>query len=254
MLGRTNTGGGGLNFKVVGNPQPTSASENTIWIDTDAKITSYIFGTTEPQSPADGMVWITTGIFSPVEFNALKKNGIQVYPQYAKQYVGSAWVDKVAKIWQDGEWVKLWSGVLYEAGNEFEAYTGGWSSNGWTITGTTGNVYKSADGTKGEDYLQIQYSSNSTCYMLGTQNKIDFTGYSTLEVECERISGAEMYVVTPQEKLVAVTKTTPSVAMSKSGIATLDISTVGSAYIALVPRLNGSEIPKWKITKVRLLK
>ena len=53
----------------------------------------------------EGMAWIETGISSPVEFNALKKNGIQVYPISAKQYVGGAWVEKTAKTYKDGEWV-----------------------------------------------------------------------------------------------------------------------------------------------------
>ena len=33
-------GGAAFNFKVVGNPQPESASDNTIWIDTDAEAIS----------------------------------------------------------------------------------------------------------------------------------------------------------------------------------------------------------------------
>lgn len=43
-------GGGGnpLNFKVVGNPQPASPKENTIWLNTDVKIKSKHFGVDEP--------------------------------------------------------------------------------------------------------------------------------------------------------------------------------------------------------------
>ena len=51
MLGRTNTGsggGGGLNFKVVGNPKPTNPKENTLWIDTDVKFKRWVFSATEP--------------------------------------------------------------------------------------------------------------------------------------------------------------------------------------------------------------
>ena len=51
MIGRTNVGGGaGLNFKVVGNPQPSNPVENTIWVDTDTPITSWVFSATEPGS------------------------------------------------------------------------------------------------------------------------------------------------------------------------------------------------------------
>ena len=87
MLGRTNTGGGctSLNFKVVGNPQPSNPKEHTIWVDTDVPISSYVFSATEPEAPEEGMVWISIGTSSAVEFNALKKNALQVYPIAAKQ-------------------------------------------------------------------------------------------------------------------------------------------------------------------------
>lgn len=115
MLGRTNTGGGGsgcLNFKVVGNPQPSNPKENTIWIDTDVKITSYDFNTTKPTDPTEGIVWISIGTSSSVEFNALKKNGIQVCPISAKQYMDGAWVNVTAKSYQSGKWASIYGGYL----------------------------------------------------------------------------------------------------------------------------------------------
>lgn len=99
------SGGTSLNFKVVKNPQPANPSENTIWVNTDQKITSWIFSATELQSPSEGSVWFKTGTSSPVAFNALKKNGIQVYPLSAKQYISGAWVDKTAKSYQGGAWL-----------------------------------------------------------------------------------------------------------------------------------------------------
>lgn len=109
MLGRTNTGGGGggLNFKVIPNPKPSTAKENTIWVNTDTPITSWIFSAEEPSAAEAGMVWISVGTSSSVEFNALKKNGIQVYPGYAKQFNGGTWANKDAKIYQGGAWVEL---------------------------------------------------------------------------------------------------------------------------------------------------
>ena len=119
MLGRTNTGGGGgggLNFQVVGGTTaPSNPKENTIWINTTEKITSWIFSATEPQNPIPGMVWIRTGVSSPAEFNALKKNGIQVYPISAKQYVSGAWVNVTVKIYQDAVMnakTILWNGPM----------------------------------------------------------------------------------------------------------------------------------------------
>lgn len=96
-----------LNFDVVGGTTaPSNPKENMIWVNTSTKITSYIFSATQPTGSA-GMVWISTDTYSSAEFNALKKNGIQVYPISAKQYVSGAWVEKIAKIRQSGAWVPL---------------------------------------------------------------------------------------------------------------------------------------------------
>ncbi|MCI7810223.1 hypothetical protein MR626_13245, partial [bacterium] len=87
MIGRTNTGGGGggLNFAIVGSTtQPSAPKENTIWINTDSKITGWVFSPEAPESPAEGLVWIKTGLSSAVAFNALKKNGLRVCPIQAK--------------------------------------------------------------------------------------------------------------------------------------------------------------------------
>jgi hypothetical protein len=144
-------GGGGtaLNFRVVGNPKPSTAKENTIWVDTDVPITSYIFSATQPTG-VPGMVWIAIGTSSPVAFNALKKNGIQVYPLSAKQYVSGAWVDKEAKSFQDGNWVD-WIKYTYliKNGVTDSAVTGGWgkratSYNGYNNANTMS--YSSGDG------------------------------------------------------------------------------------------------------------
>ena len=88
-----NGGSNPLNFKVICNPQPQTAKENTIWVDTD-RIHNYYFSATQPENMAEHDVWFPTDTASSVAFNALKKNGIQVYPLYAKQYVSGAWVDK----------------------------------------------------------------------------------------------------------------------------------------------------------------
>lgn len=107
-----------LNFDVVsGTTEPANPTENMIWVNTDTEITSWTFSIVQPESPLEGMVWFFTGNFSLGEFNALKKNSLQVYPVSAKQYVGGAWVNVTPKIFQNGvwvEWMLYWvrSGVL----------------------------------------------------------------------------------------------------------------------------------------------
>lgn len=118
MIGITNIGGGGgssLNFKVVGGTSaPASPAENTIWVNTSVAITSWVFSTTAP-TVSEGLVWFAIGNNSPVAFNAIKKNGLWVYPGSCQQYVSGAWVTKTAKTYQSGAW-KDWMYWLYDTG------------------------------------------------------------------------------------------------------------------------------------------
>lgn len=175
-------GGGGapLNFEVVGNPQPNSPKENTIWVDTDVKITRWIFSATEPENPVEGMIWIFTGASSVVGFNALKKkNGIQVYPLSAQQYISGAWTDKSSQSYQNGEW-KTWIEYLYKEGDEYTSVTGGFSK-------TAGNNIGTQTLTKLSHCLRLVSIGNisgGSNFTVSTAHKIDVTPFSTL---CARI-------------------------------------------------------------------
>lgn len=169
MIGKTNvTGGAGLNFKVVGNPQPENPKANIIWVDTDVEITGWDFSATEPANPAEGMVWFAVGTASPVAFNALKENSVMVYPMSAKQYIGGAWVNKTAKSYQGGALVD-WITYFYKDGNTFDDLTGGYVYGGGTTL--------EADSIK--IYLEGQ---NHESYAI-TDNKIDLSNISTLHVK-----------------------------------------------------------------------
>lgn len=118
-------GGGDLNFKVIGGTSaPTAPAENTIWVNTAVSITGWVFSATAPTNPAAGMVWFATGNSSSVAFNAVKKNGIWVYPAGCQQYVSGAWVTKTAKTYQSGAW-KDWQLTLYKDGTKRVKFTDG---------------------------------------------------------------------------------------------------------------------------------
>lgn len=121
ILNLGGSGGASLNFKIVGNPQPSNPSENTLWIDTDVPITSWAFSATQPEAPAEGMVWILTGKNSTVKFNALKKNDVHVYPIYAYQNIGGTFEKKDALAWQDGGW-KDWALFLHPSELQYVKY------------------------------------------------------------------------------------------------------------------------------------
>lgn len=131
------SGGAALNFKVVSGTKPASAKENTIWVPADA-VNNYYFSATQPENMADYDLWFLTGISSTVEFNVLKKNGIQVYPIAAKQYVGGVLLELDAEIYQNGKWIS-WIRYLYDKGNEFPEITGGWGKVAGTLTKNSQN-------------------------------------------------------------------------------------------------------------------
>lgn len=161
-------GGGGapLNFKVVGGATaPSNPKENTIWVNTDVDITSWLFSATEPSPAESGMVWIASGTSSTRAFNALKKNGIYIYPILARQYIGGAWVIKTAKIYQSGAWRDWFDGVIFRNGAKNDHITGGW--NGYT-SGTVLTLDKS--------------------HSASTKNYIDLTGFKRLYVTFASVS------------------------------------------------------------------
>ena len=175
-------GGGGsspLNFKIVAYATEeelvaAQPKENTIGVVTTTPINGWIFNTIEPTNLMEGMVWFTTSTSSTVPFNVLKKNGIQVYPISAKQYIGSEWVDKTAKSYQAGEWVD-WLTYLYNRGDQCANITGSWEYK---------KYHSSASITVGNEYIKCSSSFSSGNYMaLGfvrANNPIDLTNYSTV--------------------------------------------------------------------------
>ena len=236
MIGRTNAGGGsggGLNFKVVGGTStPASPKENTIWVNTSTAITSWVFSATQPAG-ATGRVWISIGTSSPAEFNALKKNGIKVYPMSAKQYVRGAWVDKTAKSYQNGAWVDWWNGHLYEYGNQYESFTGGWTS-----TGYKGHNYNTQS-TFNDDNIYIYATSGSAVGGVGTANKIDLSGRTKLKLlyDASSANGSHLSVLKNKSDDIAnapLAKATLVTGNSKT--VTLDITDIAEGYVAITSK------------------
>lgn len=189
MIGRTNAGGGGgggLNFKVITNPLPSTAKENTIWVDTD-KINSYYFSATQPENMTNYDVWFPVGTSSNVAFNALKKNGILVYPLSAKQYVNGSLVNVDAKSYQNGEWVD-W--VIYLVNGAFlnTTFAGEWTK-GTGSQGSGGSATMTEDGLKVTGNGVSGGSGGALRY--GPEELIDFTEISEIIVEWEWVSGAK---------------------------------------------------------------
>lgn len=159
-------GGAALNFKVVpGLTQPGTASENTIWVKTE-RIGAWYFSATQPEGLQEWDVWFPTGTASEVEFNAIKKNAVQVYPLSAKQLVSGALVDVTAKSYHNGEWVSLEKTLMPP-------------STGWSFTKIFSNTTLGSCSFDGDVFVG-SYSEASRG--AGIIKSIDFTNYKTIEV------------------------------------------------------------------------
>ena len=231
-------GGTALSFKVAGGTaEPASPKENTIWVHTDTEITNWIFSAAEPDPPLAGMVWISTGTFSPVEFNALKKNGIQVYPMSAKQYVSGAWVDKEVKSYQNGAWADWWNGELFINGNQYEAFTGGWVRSDYY----KGNDDNTNTGTLTvENTIYLSTSTGTYCKSVRTSNKIDLTNWKTLKYTVTQYNKGEAAILVTSQ-VGDVDNVSVAIGNFAVGENSLDINELtGEYYIGAYVRNAGS--------------
>lgn len=144
-----------------------------------------------PTYNIDNKVWIKSGEISAVSFNALKKNGIMVYPLCAKQYVDGAWVGKAAKSFQNGEWVEwLPEGALYWHGNECVDITGGWACKAWKMQPDAGGSASSEtfEIARNSDHLMFTKTGLYGAVMYAA-NPIDLTNVKTIRFKGEMYSG-----------------------------------------------------------------
>ena len=236
-------GGASLNFKVVGNPQPASPAENTIWISTDKKISSYIFSASEPENPSEGMVWISTGTSSTVEFSATKKNSIMIYPIASKQCIDGAFVDVPAKSYQGGAWRDWWSGIyLFNEGDACISATGGWVS-----VDTMSQNYAPSDGvaTVGDTLTVTTIDSigNANCQSaLATEKTIDVSGYDTMKIVVDSVTPGEFsgtryccFGLSSDRKEHTVAKE-----VTAAGELSMDISATSGSFYPFIQISNGS--------------
>lgn len=226
--------GAELNFEVVGGTsQPSSPVENTIWVNTNTTITSWVFSVEQPNNPSNGMVWITIDMSNNIGFNALKNNGIHIYLCTAKQYVNGAWADVTSKIYQNNGWTELMkkSTTIYNIGNLYQDITGGWKIYNGTretaVIDNTGIVFSRTSGSSGKSAT------------VATKNKINVTEYETLFVNVLNTAstGSDGYV---EIGVLESPSAAPTFTASKqgqygeTGEFELDLSNIsGEYYIAI---------------------
>ena len=162
-----------LNFQVVGGTAaPANPTENTIWVNTDQTITSWVFSHNQPANPSEGMVWIINGVSGINEFDAVSDVSLRVQVESVKQYINGAWVIKTTKVYQNGAWHEAILN-LYNYGDECDSVTGGWLN------------YYNGGVTKNADNINITGAASGTSrYRIRTNITIDLSSYKTMYIEC----------------------------------------------------------------------
>lgn len=181
----------------------------------EMKIAGHIFSATQPENPVEGMVWFQTGASSVVPFNAIKKNGLWVYPNACRQYINSTWIKKVAEIYQNGGW-KEWAYYIFD--------NGGLGDSGGFTNATVESTY-------------IVTASSQAKKLSNSVNLIDLTGYSTLEVDMKKsantYSGTEygrVYIGFAATSGSTTFAAKYDVSKAARGVYTLDISNLTGEY------------------------
>lgn len=245
MLGRTNSGGGTGNAAELtiygGTTRPAKATQNTIWIDTDVEITSYVLSFKEPETPSEGMAWIKIGNKGIIQANApVGDNWITVYPITAKQYVSGAWVYKDVLSYQNGQWENWIENIVL--------FDNGVKRDGLAFTTQYGTA------TFSGNYLVCKLTSSDKTMRAYVTEQFDLTPYETITVSWEGLSQSGAAASFG----IGVYKNNEKIAESgisaTTGTHTLDVSNLEGEYDICLRLYSGSSGKTANVTHFAILK
>lgn len=233
-------GGGGLNFQVVGNPKPKNPVEGTVWVNTDVDITGYFLSAEQPENLSEGNLWIKISDSSSIKVGTpLGKDYITIMLDSVSQYVGGKWVSVEAKSYQGGVWVNwIPADALYWFGYDKTEITGGWMKT-YHSQGSGGTFSMNGDS------ITLKAGSGTAAAQCGcmTKNSINLTGKNTVKVNVTGYSGAPSgndmgQIMVFSSKGAPFNASTiiaeAYILKDTTGVFSLSVSTVGSAYIAIL--------------------
>ena len=178
MTGRTNSGGGGLNLRIVdGNTQPTNPVENLIWINTETRIPNWYWQASEPSQKETGTLWIGASSVASNVLSLLRHNVLEAGIGTIRQWNGSSWVVVGGKVYYNGAWHNfqtfVYDGSIGNAENNFNHNVGGYP---WSRTGL-------ASISPAADSFTCNFSGGTGGSGLCQSNKkIDFTNVSKVKI------------------------------------------------------------------------
>lgn len=170
IMNMTGGGGGGAKVTVVtGTTQPSSAKENTVWINTNATVTGWVMQYNEPSSPTQGLAWIRTSSYSDGAMNLSKDSVAMIYIVGVRIYLSGTWVTAGALVYSNGAWHTT-RVYMYDNGDECSALTGGWICN-------DSNNYRIERNANNLTFYNNRNTANGSMF---TTNAIDVTNINAL--------------------------------------------------------------------------
>lgn len=142
----------------------------------------YVFSATEPENPAEGLLWLQIGDKGPANLPVLLDGTVYVYPIKAQIYNGESWVVNYAFIYVD-EWKPFSQIFLYQKGDLCEETGGRWAS---VNLGYSGESTAVCDPVNENNSLTVNFTKDkygaaaASGMMLSTVEPIDLTNYKTL--------------------------------------------------------------------------
>ena len=152
--------------------------------------------------------------------------------------------------------LSYWNGELYDAGNEFEAVTGGWVAA--ALGQQTGGWKQVAPSlTKGSASMTVQMSTNESNGCVHMENSVDMSKFTTLEANISGFSGGTNIV---DQSYMSIYKkgnnpyhaAAAKITILSAGTFTLDISAVSGEYDVAFGCANNGSTMEYSIEKVRL--
>ena len=183
MIGGTNSGGGGLNLRIVdGNTQPPSPVENLIWINTETRIPNWYWQADEPTEKETGTLWIGSSSVSSNVLSLLRHNVLEVGIGTIRQWNGTEWEIVGGKVYYDGTWHNfqtfVYDGSIGDAEQNFNHDVGGYP---WRTSASVvgGSISTAADSFTGRFNTSAGGAGHGVVY---SNEKIDFTDVSKAKI------------------------------------------------------------------------
>lgn len=252
--------GGGSAFSLISaasvDALPANAAKNTIAVITDQTIGKLYMQPTIPASAASGDLVILTSKSSKT-ISLSEDGNIEFAIDGAYINIDGVWSFVDTYIRLDDAWALLWSGQLYYADNEYDAYTGGLTSVAKNaVSGSS--VSPKAPTINRDDPTMVVSTITNGGGMFHTASAIDLTPYRQIVFEgtFTRAGSAARNLIVgawpsiPSSYYTSNVLTSTEMSGTSATTLTLDISSVSqSAHIGF-----GMTAPSGSTTSVKIKK